>query len=86
MLYAHLVEDTARSHCDSADCEADNTGHEEDGAEQHVELFTGQLGADIVNKGMNLTQAKYSKCLSTDVTHCHILQTSYMTDVIQNRR
>ena len=80
-------KDTAQGSCHGSSTKSDASGQQNKAAEEQVELVTGQVRAQVVNKGMDLTQPKHSQCLQntssylTQPKHSQCLQNtpSYRT-------
>ena len=62
------LKDTAGSGEDSSDAERGDAHNENHGPEEQLELFLAQLGAHVVNKGMDLAQAKHTQSLQGRIT------------------
>ena len=75
-------KDTAQSSCHGSSTKSDASSQQNKAAEEQVELVTGQVRAQVVNKGMDLTQPKHTQCLQntpsylTQHTHIFIFDTA----------
>lgn len=72
LCLGHKVKDTAEQ-AGNAEREAEgDSSYKHHGPQQHVELLLRQLRTHILNKRVDLTQAKHSQCLNT-YTHAQFV-------------
>ena len=76
-------KDTAQGSCHGSSTKSDASGQQNKAAEEQVELVSGQVRAQVVNKGMDLTQPKHAQCLQNTPSYPTQPKHTFISDTAQ---